>query len=42
MCLLGRWADAREVAYPKLWLASDEVFLRNRVGSMRDGGQLTK
>jgi 2-hydroxycyclohexanecarboxyl-CoA dehydrogenase len=23
MRLLGRWADAREVAYPILWLASD-------------------
>jgi NAD(P)-dependent dehydrogenase (short-subunit alcohol dehydrogenase family) len=24
-CLLGRWADPREVAYPILWLASDEA-----------------
>ena len=25
MCLLGPWADAREVAYPILWPASDEA-----------------
>jgi hypothetical protein len=25
MCLPGRWADGREVAYPILWLASDEA-----------------
>jgi NAD(P)-dependent dehydrogenase (short-subunit alcohol dehydrogenase family) len=42
MCLLGRWADAREVAYPILWLASDEASYVTGSVLMVDGGQFTK
>ena len=42
MCLLGRWADAREVAYPLLWLASDEASYVTGSVLMVDGGQFTK
>jgi NAD(P)-dependent dehydrogenase (short-subunit alcohol dehydrogenase family) len=42
MCLLGRWADVREVAYPILWLASDEASYVTGSGLMVDGGQFTK
>ena len=41
MCLLGRWADAREVAYPMLWLASDEASYVTGSVLMVDGGQFT-
>jgi len=41
MCLLGRWADAREVAYPILWLASDEASYVTGSVLMADGGQFT-
>ena len=42
MCLLGRWADAREVAFPILWLASDEASYVTGSVLMVDGGQFTK
>jgi NAD(P)-dependent dehydrogenase (short-subunit alcohol dehydrogenase family) len=42
MCLLGRWADAREVAYPILWLASDEASYVTGSVLMVDGGQFTR
>jgi NAD(P)-dependent dehydrogenase (short-subunit alcohol dehydrogenase family) len=42
MCLLGRWADAREVAYPILWLASDEASYVTGSVLMVDGGQFTQ
>jgi NAD(P)-dependent dehydrogenase (short-subunit alcohol dehydrogenase family) len=42
MCLLGRWADAREIAYPILWLASDEASYVTGSVLMVDGGQFTK
>ena len=42
MSLLGRWADAREVAYPILWLASDEASYVTGSVLMVDGGQFTK
>ena len=38
-CLLGRWADAREVAYPILWLASDEASYVTGSVLMVDGGR---
>ena len=38
MCLLGRWADAREVAWPILWLASDEASYVTGSVLMVDGG----
>ena len=41
MSLLGRWADAREVAYPILWLASDEASFVTGSVLMVDGGQFT-
>ena len=40
--LLGRWADSREVAYPILWLASDEASFVTGSVLMVDGGQFTK
>ncbi|MEA2929075.1 MAG: hypothetical protein QOG38_1503 [Hyphomicrobiales bacterium] len=42
MCLLGRWAGAREVAYPILWLASDEASYVTGSALMVDGGQFTR
>ncbi|HKS62971.1 MAG TPA: SDR family NAD(P)-dependent oxidoreductase [Xanthobacteraceae bacterium] len=42
MCLLGRWADPREVAWPILWLASDEASYVTGSVLMVDGGQFTK
>jgi NAD(P)-dependent dehydrogenase (short-subunit alcohol dehydrogenase family) len=42
MCLLGRRADAQEVAYPIQWLASDEASYVTGSGLMVDGGQFTK
>jgi 2-hydroxycyclohexanecarboxyl-CoA dehydrogenase len=37
-CLLGRWADPREIAYPILWLASDEASYVTGSVLMVDGG----
>lgn len=37
-CLLGRWADPREIAYPILWLASDEASYVTAAVLMADGG----
>lgn len=39
-CLLKRWADPREVAYPILWLASDEASYVTGSALMADGGRL--
>ena len=39
-CLLGRWADPREVAWPILWLASDEASYVTGSVLMVDGGRL--
>jgi NAD(P)-dependent dehydrogenase (short-subunit alcohol dehydrogenase family) len=36
--LLRRWADAREIACPILWLASDEASFVNAAVLMADGG----
>jgi 2-hydroxycyclohexanecarboxyl-CoA dehydrogenase len=36
--LLGRWAEASEVAYPILWLASDEASFVTGATLMVDGG----
>jgi NAD(P)-dependent dehydrogenase (short-subunit alcohol dehydrogenase family) len=41
-CLLGRWADAREVAYPILWLASDEASYITGSVLMVDGGRFVR
>jgi 2-hydroxycyclohexanecarboxyl-CoA dehydrogenase len=38
-CLLARWADPREVAYPILWLASDEASYVTGTVLMVDGGR---
>jgi 2-hydroxycyclohexanecarboxyl-CoA dehydrogenase len=38
-CLLGRWADAREVAFPILWLASEEASYVTGSVLMVDGGR---
>jgi 2-hydroxycyclohexanecarboxyl-CoA dehydrogenase len=37
-CLLGRWADPREIAFPILWLASDEASYVTAAVFMIDGG----
>ena len=39
-CLMGRWADAEEVAWPILWLASDEASFVTGAVLMVDGGKL--
>ncbi len=39
-CLLKRWADPREVAFPILWLASDEASYVTGSALMADGGRL--
>jgi meso-butanediol dehydrogenase/(S,S)-butanediol dehydrogenase/diacetyl reductase len=38
-CLLHRWADPREVAFPILWLASDEASYVTASTFMIDGGR---
>ncbi len=38
-CLLQRWADPREIAFPILWLASDEASYVTGATFMVDGGQ---
>jgi NAD(P)-dependent dehydrogenase (short-subunit alcohol dehydrogenase family) len=38
-CLAGRWADPREIAYPILWLASDEASYVTATAIMVDGGR---
>jgi 2-hydroxycyclohexanecarboxyl-CoA dehydrogenase len=41
-CLLRRWADPREVAFPILWLASDEASYVTGSVLMVDGGRYVK
>ncbi len=41
-CLLARWADPREVAYPILWLASDEASYVTGSVLMVDGGRFVR
>ena len=41
-CLLARWASPREVAYPILWLASDEASYVTGSVLMADGGRYVK
>jgi NAD(P)-dependent dehydrogenase (short-subunit alcohol dehydrogenase family) len=41
-CLMGRWADPREIAYPILWLASDEASYITGSVLMVDGGRFVK
>lgn len=38
-CLAGRWAEPREIAYPILWLASDEASYVTAATIMVDGGR---
>ena len=37
--LMGRWAEPREIAYPILWLASDEASFMTGAALMVDGGK---
>lgn len=39
-CLMGRWAELDEIAYPILWLASDEASFITGTAVMVDGGKL--
>jgi 2-hydroxycyclohexanecarboxyl-CoA dehydrogenase len=39
-CLMARWSDPREVAFPILWLASDEASYITASSLMVDGGRL--
>jgi NAD(P)-dependent dehydrogenase (short-subunit alcohol dehydrogenase family) len=39
-CLMRRWAEPREIAYPILWLASDEASYITGAALMADGGRL--
>jgi NAD(P)-dependent dehydrogenase (short-subunit alcohol dehydrogenase family) len=41
-CLLARWADPREVAYPILWLACDEASYMTGSVLMVDGGRFVR
>jgi NAD(P)-dependent dehydrogenase (short-subunit alcohol dehydrogenase family) len=41
-CLLRRWAEPREVAFPILWLASDEASYMTGSVLMVDGGRYVK
>jgi NAD(P)-dependent dehydrogenase (short-subunit alcohol dehydrogenase family) len=41
-CLLGRWAEPREAAYPILWLASEEASYVTGSVLMVDGGRFVK
>jgi NAD(P)-dependent dehydrogenase (short-subunit alcohol dehydrogenase family) len=41
-CLMGRWADPREIAYPILWLASDESSYMTGSVLMADGGRFVR
>lgn len=41
-CLLQRWSEPREVAYPILWLASDEASYVTGSVLMVDGGRYVK
>ena len=41
-CLLGRWAEPREAAFPILWLASDEASYCTGSVLMVDGGRYVK
>jgi NAD(P)-dependent dehydrogenase (short-subunit alcohol dehydrogenase family) len=41
-CLLGRWAEPREAAYPILWLASEEASYITGSVLMVDGGRFVK
>jgi NAD(P)-dependent dehydrogenase (short-subunit alcohol dehydrogenase family) len=41
-CLMARWADPREVAYPILWLACDEASYVTGSVLMVDGGRYVK
>lgn len=41
-CLLARWADPREVAFPILWLASNEASYVTGSVLMVDGGRYVK
>jgi 2-hydroxycyclohexanecarboxyl-CoA dehydrogenase len=41
-CLLQRWSEPREVAYPALWLASDEASYVTGSVLMVDGGRYVK
>jgi NAD(P)-dependent dehydrogenase (short-subunit alcohol dehydrogenase family) len=38
-CLMKRWADPREIAFPILWLASDEASYITATEIMVDGGR---
>lgn len=40
-CVLGRWAQPRELAWPILWLASDEASYVTGAALMADGGGFT-
>jgi NAD(P)-dependent dehydrogenase (short-subunit alcohol dehydrogenase family) len=37
---MRRWAEPREIAYPILWLASDEASYITAAALMVDGGRL--
>ncbi len=41
-CLMGRWADPREIAYPILWLASGESSYMTGSVLMVDGGRFVR
>jgi 2-hydroxycyclohexanecarboxyl-CoA dehydrogenase len=40
--LMRRWAEVEEIAYPILWLASDEASFITGVILMADGGKSAK